>query len=812
MTKVKLLTEALIDEIVPAMETASSIYILTSFAMKSGVERLAPSLKRAVERGAEVKVCTGDYLYVTQPQALQALIDVDESIEVRLWKSNGKSFHPKAYLFQRSDEVGLLIVGSSNLSRSALTHGVEWNLAMESTVAPATFEDALDQFMKVFYHEQTIPVNEETIATYQSAYERMHQQNPNLAKTWTETEELELMLPKVEHGQAEAVYEKRDSYEPLSPRPAQRQALDALRTTVEEGYDKAMVVMATGLGKTYLAGFFAQDYKRVLFVAHREEILRQAQESFKHIMPERSFGIYNGREKEGQADCVFASIFTLANQQHLHQFAKDRFDLIVIDEFHHAAAKTYQRVLDYFEPSFLLGITATPDRMDGKDVYGICGGNVAFQLHFIEAIQRQWLAPFHYYGVYDETDYSQVTWLGNRYDVEELLAVQLREEMAEKVFRAWQEHKQTRTLGFCSSIKQANFLANYFKNQGVKAVSLHSNGGEMSRGEAIKQIENKDLDVIFTVNLFNEGTDIPSLDTLLFVRPTESLTVFTQQIGRGLRLFNGKDHCTIIDLIGNYRNADIKLSLFDTRTEDERKKAKAVVEPQVPESCVLDLDVKAIDLLKELARKKQPRKERLRQAYIELKQELGRRPTYLELHLHGNVESRAYRQDFKSYVGFLHWAKELSDQEKDVYQHHTDWLQEVERTGMNKSYKMIVLLYMLERGIDSWTKPVTPTEIAPFFHRYLTEKEYRKQTDFSDKRTKKLWEYDETKVAKLIADMPMTKWSGGSKGLLSFTDGVLSLDFDIHDEDQELLYKWTKEICEYRLHEYFERKGNKPHQ
>ncbi|MBU9723817.1 MULTISPECIES: DEAD/DEAH box helicase family protein [Bacillaceae] len=808
MSKVHLITEALIEEITKAIDKADSIYILTSFVMKSGVDILKKPLQRAVERDAEIKVCTGDYLFVTQPEALQNLTNISEKIEVRLYKSNGKSFHPKAYLFQYGDDDGSLIIGSSNMSRSAYTHGVEWNLMMNSETSIDTYEKAVREFMKLFLHEQTVPINDETIGEYKKLYDQYHRENPNLIRTWTKAEETELMIPKTQDTKTvEIVKETQENYGPISPRHAQIEALEALEIVKEEGYEKAMCVMATGLGKTYLAGFFAQDYNRILFIAHTEEILKQAKRSFQHIMPERIYGIYNGTTKEHRADTVFASIFTLANERHLNKFKENSFDLIIIDEFHHAAAKSYQRVLDYFQPDFLLGITATPDRMDGKDVYGICDGNVAYQLHFIEAIQRQWLAPFHYIGVYDETDYSQITWLGSRYDEEELLRAQLREDMAQKIFESWEKHKQTRTLGFCSSIKQANFLANYFKSKGVRATSLHSQGSEIPRAEAIKMIENDQLEIIFTVDLFNEGTDIPSLDTLLFVRPTESLTIFTQQIGRGLRLADGKKHCTIIDLIGNYRNADNKLSLLDTRTADERKKSADAI-PQVPENCFADFDLDVINLINELRKKRQPRKEQLRHAYLDLKMELGRRPSYLELHLYGDSNAVEYYQEFKSYIGFLYWAEELDKHEEEVFKANEAWLKEVERTGMSKSYKMIVLSYMLSRGLDGWLSPVTPEETASYFHKYLTAKEYRKRIDFSDKQGKRLWDYDKNKVAKLIADMPMSKWSGSSKGLLTFEGGVFRPAFDVEPGHNETLYEWTKEICEYRLHRYFERKSN----
>ncbi|GAB7386942.1 DEAD/DEAH box helicase family protein [Bacillaceae bacterium] len=749
-------TENLIQELIPLIEKARSIYMIVSFAMESGVRLIQPSLRRAAERGADIKILTGDYLYVTQPEALRRLILIHPAIEVRLWKSNGVSFHPKTFLFQEENSDGILIVGSSNLSQSALTYGIEWNLLVESAAEPFIFQKALDLFMQTFYHACTIPVNRETLVLYEKEYSSFYRKHPDLRQKWTEQEEKDLMYsafaPFASAGASGGDGEKREAYlaqQPVTPRPAQAEALEELQKTIEEGYDKAMVVMATGLGKTYLAGFFAKKYRRVLFIAHREEILLQARQTFQRIMPDRSMGIFNGNAKDANADVIFASIFTLGIKHHLNSFSPDYFDLIIIDEFHHAAAPSYWRVIEYFSPAFLLGITATPDRLDGKDVYALCDGNVAYRVHFIEAIQRGWLAPFRYYGVYDDTDYSWLTWLGNRYEEGELLAVQLREEMAKKIFQAWKKYKQTRTLGFCSSIRQADYLADYFKKQGVSALGLHSKTVEMGRNMAIQHLEAGKLEVIFTVDLFNEGVDIPSVDTLLFVRPTESLTVFTQQIGRGLRLHPDKPFCTIIDLIGNYRNVDIKLSLFDTEAGNkERKDKRMPVSPKVPANCELHLDLQAVNLLQEMARISQPRKEKLRAAYLQLKQELGHRPAYLEMHLRGKVNAREFAQEFGSYFGFLSWAGELNEQENEVYQRYKDWFWEAEKTGMAKSYKMIVLLYMLNRGHDRWWHPVTPQEVAPFFYAYLTEKEYRKRIDFSDKSSRELWKFDLEKVSR----------------------------------------------------------------
>ncbi|QNK57325.1 DEAD/DEAH box helicase family protein [Paenibacillus sp. PAMC21692] len=802
---VRLITKNLGDELIANMQHAAGIYIMTSFIMQSGVRLLAPHLKSAIERGAEVKVLAGDYLFVTQPEGLRLLCGIDERLEARLWRSMGTSFHPKAYLFDYELGEGLLIVGSSNFSMSAMKMGMEWNLAMNAKAEPYTFQVALDKFMQNFYHESTMPLNEHSITSYEEEYLFRHRESPELTKLVERMEEEDYRSDEI--GEA-MERETANSEVAITPRFAQLEALEGLDRTLEEGYGKAMVVMATGLGKTYLAGFLAKRFKRVLFVAHREEILHQAKASFSRILPDRSFGFYNGVHKEADADCIFASIYTLGMRRRRESFRADAFDLIVVDEFHHAAAVSYRSVMDYFVPKFTLGITATPDRMDGKDVYALCDGNVAYQIHFLEAIRRGWLSPFRYFGVYDSTDYSQVRWLGSHYDEEQLAALQLRDSMAYRIYEAWEEHKLTRTIAFCSSIRQADYLADYFQERGVSTVSLHSGTVGMTRSEAIDGLSKGRLHIIFTVDLFNEGVDIPSVDTLLFVRPTESLTVFTQQVGRGLRLSDNKSHCHIIDLIGNYRNADLKKRLFEEKFETSSS-GKVAVTAALPGECELKLDIQVIDLLAEISRKKLPRREYLLGTYRQLKHELGRTPTYLELHLHGRANSREYASEFGSYIGFLHWANELTEREQGLFQQYEAWLKDVEKTAMAKSYKMVVLLAMLERGAREWMKVITPSEAAPFFHQYLTGKEYRKRIDFSDQKAKRLWSYNEAGVSDLIAEMPMSKWSGARGSMTSFENGLFALMIEppTRPEDTETLYQWTKDICLYRLHYHFERRG-----
>src|SRR5690625_1797714 len=564
-----------------------------------------------------------------------------------------------------------------------------------------------------------------------------------------------------------------------------------------------MVVMATGLGKTYLAAMFARNFDKVLFIAHRQEIIKQAKDSFERVL-HKTGGLLYGLEKDSNHDMIFASIFTLSIQEQLHEFSPDHFDLIVVDEFHHAAAKSYERVINYFKPRFLLGLTATPERTDGQDVFALCDGNVAYEITFIEAIQRGWLSPFAYYGIKDDIDYTKIKWLGNKYDHEELLIEQLKEERASYILETWKKYKQTRTLGFCSSVEQAEFLADYFRRQGIEAISLTSQTRNINRQDAIDQLRNQTLDIIFTVDLFNEGVDIPEVDTLLFARPTESMVVFTQQIGRGLRKSpkTGKEKCVIIDLIGNYRSADTKLQVF----QDPREKArKSELIPVLPASCEINLETEVIDLIEYLRRKRSPRKERIFMDYHMVKENLGRRPTYYEVHLRGKENSLEYRQAFGGYFSFLYEYGELDKEERKVYERHYPWFEKLEKEMMTKSYKMVVLQYLIEKGPNKWFKAVTPEEVAPYFHNYYMEKEYRKTIDFSNKSNKRLWEYEEKGVAKLIATMTMSKWLDDDE-LITFENNIFKINFSIEVEDRTILQEMTKEICEYKLKTYFSRK------
>lgn len=789
----KLITANLVTELQELSQDAVHICWITAFVMKSGVKLMLDDLKSAEERGCEIQLLVGDYLSITQPEALRMLVENLPTAQIRMFQSYGRSFHPKAYLFKGKDSQHV-IVGSSNLSNSALTSGVEWNL---ETVDMQTFEQAMEEFHDLFHGKNTIPINTETIAMYEARYIETNKAVP-MAKKWSDSEEQGLMYGQ--DSEPVIVAEAEEAEMVLEPRPAQKLALAALKETLEQGYDKAMAVLATGLGKTYLAAFFAERFKRVLFVVHRDEILQQAKETFATVYPHKTAGFFNRFEKDTDSDFIFASISTISRKYHLEKFNPADFDLIVVDEFHHAVANSYQKVLDYFKPQFLLGITATPDRLDNKDVFSICDGNVAIEIHFIDAIKRNWLSPFHYYGIKDETDYSSIRWLGSHYDEEQLTVAQTRQSFMQKIYEEWHRLKQTRTIGFCSTVRQAEQLCAFFISKDVKAFVLSGRSTPTERKTIRQQLIDGEIDIIFTVDLFNEGVDIPTVDTLLFVRPTESIAVFTQQIGRGLRVADGKSRCVIIDFIGNYRNADRKLLVFKPELLERGGKKLSPSEEIAETACQLHFDVSVIDLLAEMAKKNRNYKQQIIDAYVDLKMELGRRPSYLEIYLQSGFQDINIAREFGSYIDMLKEAGELTERELTIFEVYEPLLQEIEKTSMTRSYKMVVLYAMLGRGAAEWYKPITAEKVAPIFADYLS-KPSRQAIDKVNP--------DHKKVIQLIQTMPMTKWSGSSKGLVTFEDGEFGFAVDIEHKVQQVMFNWVREICEYRLHRYFARKSER---
>ncbi len=423
------------------------------------------------------------------------------------------------------------------------------------------------------------------------------------------------------------------------------------------------MVLATGLGKTWLSAFDSREFKRVLFVAHREEILDQAMATYRRIRPEDYLGHYTGDEKHPNANVLFASIQTLSRQTHLDRFPEDHFDYVVIDEFHHASAATYRRLLQHFQPQYLLGLTATPERSDGADLLELCGGNLVFRCDLGQGITRDLLCPFDYFGVPDEVDYSNIPWRSRRFDEEALTTAVATISRADNALEQLNLRGGRRALAFCVSQRHADFMAGFLRRNGKRAAAVHSGPTSDPRTLSLERLQAGELDVVCAVDMFNEGVDLPDLDTVMMLRPTESKILWLQQFGRGLRKASPDKRLAVIDYIGNHRTFLLKpQTLFNLSPGDQN--IQNLIEQyqagtaEIPPGCSVTYDLAAIDILKGLLRSTASSSEALRTYVQDFVDIHGVRPTALEAFRDG-YSPRSVRGNFGSWFGFLKTLKVL---------------------------------------------------------------------------------------------------------------------------------------------------------
>jgi superfamily II DNA or RNA helicase/HKD family nuclease len=598
-------TDPLLPLIAQGIDAADSVDLAVAFAMDSGVQLIAPWFRDLLERGGRLRVVVGDYMDVTEPAALHRLADLDNA-QVRVFETGSGSFHPKAWLFRAADRQGAAIVGSSNLSRTALTTGVEWNLHAEGAA------DAVARaFDDLWSHPQTRPLTPDWIAGYAA-----RRQDATLTDL------------------AQKIVADEPPAPPPEPHAIQRAALAALTATRAAGHRAGLVVLATGLGKTWLAAFDSRAFARVLFVAHRDEILTQAMASFRRIRPDARFGRFDGAEKDEGADILFASIQTIGRVGHLRRFAPDAFDYIVVDEFHHASAASYRGLLDHFTPRFLLGLTATPDRSDGADLLALCGDNLVYHCDLFEGIEAGLLSPFRYMGVPDEVDYAQIPWRSTQFDPEALEAALATEARAQNALDQFHRHRDGPAIGFCCSVRHAEFMAAYFRDRGLRAVAVHSGPGSAPRATSLGQLSRGEIDILFAVDMFNEGVDVPAIGTVMMLRPTESVILWLQQLGRGLRRVEGKV-LRVIDYIGNHRVFLTKLrALLDAGPGDRslalRLEQAVAGQMALPPGCSVSYDLRVVEILRDLLRPKSGMED-LEAQYRDFRLRLGRRPRAAEV-------------------------------------------------------------------------------------------------------------------------------------------------------------------------------------
>jgi len=573
------------------------IDFLVSFIKWSGLRLIINELRRFTENGGHLRVITTSYLGATDYKAIEQLSKLTNA-EIHIsYDTERTRLHAKTYIFWRDTGFSTVYIGSSNMSESAMTSGLEWNLKLSQY-------DAGDILEKIR-------------ATFEGYWN-----NPEFTPfiPQIDAERLRQALRSERRNSQDEDHTLTFNFD-IQPYYYQQEILDKLKAEreIHNSY-KNLVVAATGTGKTVIAAFDYRDFcrknphkpNRLLFVAHRKEILSQSLACFRGILKDLNFGsLLVGGTHPDSLEHLFVSIQSFNSKELKKLTTPDFYDFIIIDEFHHAAASSYQELLDYYKSKILLGLTATPERADRQSIFSYFAGRIAAEIRLGEAIERKLLSPFHYFGVTDDVDLRRVRWLGGKYDeaeienlyvFEQAVAIKRVAYIIKAIERYCLDQAEIIGIGFCLSKKHAEFMALCFNEAGIPSEYLISESGEEIRNNVKYRLINKDIHFVFVVDLYNEGIDIPEVNTVLFMRPTESLTIFVQQLGRGLRLCEGKEALTVLDFVGQahekYSFADrFKALLAKTRktVEQEIKTGFA----NVPRGCSIQLEKQAQEYILE---------------------------------------------------------------------------------------------------------------------------------------------------------------------------------------------------------------------
>ena len=527
-----------LNRIKKCLKECNSFSFSVSFIKKAGLVLIERDIEEALHRGAKGKIITSTYQNFTDIGSLEQFLTWQKEydnfechLDYECFGDNG--FHTKGYMFEYDDSVEL-VVGSSNITRFALLKNFEWNVSLISKENLNSYNDALIEFNLIW--ENTLKLDSYLIEKYRL--------------------QLDYAIEKWDMDYINIT----DSS--INPNSMQRKALRELRRYRDTGVKKALIISATGSGKTYLAAFDVRNFgaKRLLYIVHRESILRDAKESFMKVFgAERTYGFYTGNESSQEADFIFATSNMLA--RHLEEFDKNEFDYIIYDEVHHVVADTGKKIFEYFEPEFILGLTATPERMDNKNVFELFDQNVPFELRLRDAISNDLVVPFHYYGIRDKlVDYSSKDKMVIAKAIAEQNNIEFIKDQIEKHRKPGEKLK---CIAFCTNIQSCKLMAEELYEEGYHTISLTGVNDTGVRIKAFKDLQddNNLLEIICTVDILNEGVDIPQVNMVLFLRPTESQTIFIQQLGRGLRKYPGKEYVTVLDFIGNNYDRAVQIAM-----------------------------------------------------------------------------------------------------------------------------------------------------------------------------------------------------------------------------------------------------------
>lgn len=638
------------------LQRCATFHFYVAFANCDGVTCLIQTLDELRQRRVAGKVLLSQYLNFTEPEALATLLRFD-NLEVRIAVQG--SMHAKGYYFLYPDRERY-VIGSSNWTAGALTTNTELNVLIEAAVDSALAKEIDQEFRKQFALAR--PVTNEFLETYRRIY-----QTP-----WTEQTRL--------------------GKETLRPNLMQHEALESLDRLRKERAKKALLVSATGTGKTLLSAFDAKKLgvSRLLFVVHRENIAKAALASYRRVFGEQKrMGLYTGTERDIEADFLFSTVQTISREEHLSKFDSNRFEYIVVDESHRAGAASYARFLDHFNASFLLGMTATPERNDGADIFRYFDYKIAYEIRLQRALEEGILCPFHYFGVTDVTINGEM--VDDATDFNRLTAKERVDRIVEKAKLYGCDDGVVRGLIFCSKVEEAEQLSMALNGRGLRTVALSGSSSELAREEAIERLEAhvnapERLDYILTVDIFNEGVDIPQVNQIIMLRPTQSAIVFVQQLGRGLRNLSWRDKfLTVIDFIGNYQNNYlIPVALYGDRSYAKERIRKLIVGggEGLPGKCTVDFeDVARKRIFESINQVNVRRLCDLRADFLALKVRLGRVPTMMDFVMHDARDPAAYVEYSDSFYAFA--RKQEPDSVPALSTQAAEVLKALSRDGLN---------------------------------------------------------------------------------------------------------------------------------
>lgn len=657
------------------LKHCDSFLISVAFITMSGITPLLQTFKELEQKNIHGKILTTNYLCFSEPKALERLRSFS-NIELRMADVDQSmaGFHTKGYIFFSQDNVRM-IIGSSNLTQSALTINKEWNIRLVCQDKGVVPIDVLKQFYTLWNDRFTLP--------YSLIEQKYKEQYQKLKKERKKKETFDLT----------------QSVERLVPNAMQERFIARLRHFVQQGKKRALLVSATGTGKTFAAGFAMRElkFKRVLFIVHREIIAKQAKESFEKVFSRegKTFGLFTSKEKQN-TDYLFTTMQTMSKEKSMEQFSRDEFDAIIIDEVHRAGARSYQKIFEYFEPKLWLGMSATPERSDDFDIYALFDHNIAYEIRLDQALEENLLCPFHYYGIQDLfIDDQQCDVI----DFQDLVCDRRVDHIIEQANFYGYSGDQVKGLIFVSRIEEARELSKKFNEKGYRTVCLSGSDSQEVRHKCIEQLNKGDLDYIFTVEIFNEGVDIPSINQVIMLRQTQSPIIFVQQMGRGLRKSEGKEYVVILDFIGNYQNNYmIPMALSSDRTYNKDTLRRFVMEGEriIPGSSTIHFDeVSKREIFRSIDRANLQTLKLLKDGYKQLRNQLGRIPTLLEFDEFGQIDPLKIIDHCDSYPAFLLKCEkdhDLSFDEKELglLKYVSKWL-----VGGKRIQELLIMEMML---------------------------------------------------------------------------------------------------------------------